>query len=139
MDLQIAPEGIEVANAYLTYGSMEEAANQLCLPLEKVEAVLNRADVKRYIDNIYLDKGYRNRHKLGALMDKIIESKLEECNASEVYSSKDIVDILQIAHKMRMEEIKALTTNVKNQTNIQVNEAPFGGGNYGELMKKLLG
>lgn len=138
MDLQIAPEGLEVANAYLVTGSMEEAANALAIPLERVESILNRSDVKRYIDNVYLDKGYRNRHKLGALMDKIIDAKLEECEASELFSSKDLVDILQVAHKMRMDEIKALSSCIKNQTNVQINEAPFGGGNYGELMKKLL-
>ena len=52
-----------------------------------------------------------------------------------------------MAHKVRMDEIKAQTElekakaqTVKNQTNIQVNSAemPFGQGNYGELMKKLL-
>ena len=51
-----------------------------------------------------------------------------------------------MAHKMRMDEIKAQADlekakaqNVKNQTNVQINgEVPFGQGNYGELMKKLL-
>ena len=46
-----------------------------------------------------------------------------------------------------MDEIKAQTelekaqaANIKNQTNVQINSAemPFGQGNYGELMKKLL-
>ena len=51
-----------------------------------------------------------------------------------------------MAHKMRMDEIKAQAelekaqaTNVKNQTNVQINEGlPFGQGNYGKLMDKLL-
>ena len=34
---------------------------------------------------------------------------------------------------------KAKTANVKNQTNVQINgEMPFGQGNYGKLMEKLL-
>ena len=34
---------------------------------------------------------------------------------------------------------KAKASNIKSQTNVQINgEVPFGQGNYGELMKKLL-
>ena len=76
----------------------------------------------------------------------MIESKLEEAKESGVYSGKDLADLLQMAHKMRMDEIKAQAelekaqaTNVRSQTNIQVNEGvPFGQGNYGKLMEKLL-
>ena len=47
---------------------------------------------------------------------------------------------------MRMDEIKAQaellkaeTSQVKNQTNVQINESlPFGQGNYGKLMEKLV-
>jgi len=48
---------------------------------------------------------------------------------------------------MRMDEIKAMAdiekvhngNSVRNQTNVQINEAlPFGQGNYGKLMEKLL-
>jgi len=76
----------------------------------------------------------------------MIQSKLEEAQESGVYSSKDLADLLQMAHKMRMDEIKAQTeldkvssSNIKNQTNVQINEGvPFGQGNYGKLMDKLL-
>ena len=52
-----------------------------------------------------------------------------------------------MAHKMRMDEIKAQaelakaeSTGIRNQTNVQINsELPFGQGNYGKLMEKLLG
>jgi len=44
-----------------------------------------------------------------------------------------------------MEELKAqadlekVSTSIKNQTNVQINESvPFGQGNYGKLMEKLL-
>ena len=76
----------------------------------------------------------------------MIGSKLEEAKESGVYSNKDLADLLQMAHKMRMDEIKAQAelekaqaTNVKSQTNVQINEGlPFGQGNYGKLMDKLL-
>ena len=76
----------------------------------------------------------------------MIESKLEEAKESGVYSNKDLADLLQMAHKMRMDEIKAQAdlekaqnSNVRTQNNVQINEGlPFGQGNYGKLMDKLL-
>ena len=67
-------------------------------------------------------------------------------NPALVAFNKDLADLLQMAHKMRMDEIKAQAelekaqaTNVKSQTNVQINEGlPFGQGNYGKLMDKLL-
>ena len=57
-----------------------------------------------------------------------------------------MADLLQMAHKMRMDEIKAMaelekakTAPIKQQANIQINEMPFGQGNYGKLMEKLIG
>jgi len=95
---------------------------------------------------VYLDSGYRNKNNIASLLDEMIQSKLEEAQESGVYSSKDLADLLQMAHKMRMDEIKAQAdlekaegSNIKNQTNVQINEGiPFGQGNYGKLMDKLL-
>lgn len=139
MKLAIAPENLEVANTYLTTGSLAETAKAMRISLEKVSTILGKADVRRYVDNIYMDSGYRNRHKLASLMDTIIEKKLEEAEDSEIYSNKDLVDILAIMHKMKMDEIKSMNENIKNQTNIQVNNTQFGDGKYGDLMSKLLG
>ena len=95
---------------------------------------------------MYLATGYRNRFKLANALDDIIERKLEEAEESQIYTNKDLADLLQMAHKMRMDEIKAMaelekakSSSIKNQTNVQINsEMPFGQGNYGKLMEKLL-
>jgi len=142
----ISPEGIEIANSYLQYGNIREVCNYLQVPEETVVSMLNKREVKQYIDTVYLDMGYRNRSAIGAAMDDIIASKLEEAAETGVYSKKDLADLLQMAHKMRMDEIKAQaelekasSSSIKNQTNVQINEAiPFGQGNYGKLMEKLL-
>ena len=78
--------------------------------------------------------GYRNKNNIASLLDEMIQSKLEEAQESGVYSSKDLADLLQMAHKMRMDEIKAQAElekasafSIKNQTNVQINEGvPFG-------------
>ena len=142
----ISPEGLEVANSYLTFGNIRAVVEQLGVAENKVVELLNKREVKKYIDTVYLDMGYRNKNNIASLLDEMIESKLEEAKESGVYSNKDLDGLLQMAHKMRMDEIKAQAelqkaeaSNVRSQTNIQVNEGvPFGQGNYGKLMEKLL-
>ena len=142
----ISPEGLEVANSYLTFGNIRAVVEQLGVQENKVVELLNKREVKKYIDTVYLDMGYRNKNNIAGLLDEMIESKLEEAKESGVYSNKDLADLLQMAHKMRMDEIKAMAelekakaSNIKNQTNVQINsELPFGQGNYGKLMEKLL-
>ena len=65
--------------------------------------------MKNYIDTVFLDTGYRNRFKIASTLDNIIEQKLEEAEESQIYTSKDLADLLQMAHKMRMDEIKTQT------------------------------
>ena len=143
--IPISPEALEVANTYLRTTSVRETALTLKIPDETVSNFLRRREVKTYIDTVFMDLGYRNKFKLAATLDQIIEQKLEELDEAEMGSNKDIADLLALAHKMRIEELKAQTelvkaeqSQVKNQTNVQINETPFGSGNYGELMKKLL-
>ena len=142
----ISPEGLEIANSYLQFGNIRGVCDYLQVPEQQVVEVLNKREVKKYIDTVYLDMGYRNKNNIATVLDEMIASKLEEAQDSGVYSSKDLADLLQMAHKMRMDEIKAQadlekaqSSTVKNQTNVQINEAvPFGQGNYGKLMEKLL-
>ena len=142
----ISPEGLEVANSYLQFGNIRGVCDHLQVAENKVVEILNKREVKKYIDTVYLDIGYRNKNNIGSVLDEMIASKLEEAQESGIYSSKDLADLLQMAHKMRMDEIKAQadlakteSNNIKNQTNVQINEAvPFGQGNYGKLMEKLL-
>lgn len=143
----ISPEGLEIANCYLQYGNIRAVCDYMQVPENQVVDTLNKREVKRYIDTVYLDMGYRNKNNIASLLDEMIQSKLDEAQETGVYSSKDLADLLQMAHKMRMDEIKAMSelekaqnaSGIRNQTNVQINEAlPFGQGNYGKLMEKLL-
>lgn len=141
--IKIDPENLEVANSYLQEGSLQNVAKAMGISMHEVSSILNKREVKAYIDSIYLDLGYRNRFKLAETLDKMIDQKMEEAEESGVYTSKDLADLLLMAHKMRMDEIKAMAERIKtetvvHQTNVQINETPFGQGNYGKLMEKLL-
>ena len=143
---KMSPEGLEIANSYLEHGSIPAVASKLRVSQNEVSEVLNKREIKQYIDTVFLDTGYRNRFKLSETLDMLIEKKLEESEETQIYTNKDMADLIQMAHKMRMEEIKAQTEmekakamTVKTQVNIQDNSgSPFGQGNYGELIKKLM-
>ena len=138
--VKIAPENLEIANSYLSLGSALKAAENLGIAPNAVHHALEKSEVKEYINSVYLDQGYRNRFKLAELLDEIIESKIEEARESGMYSSKDLVDILSLAHKITTDHKKESreSTSIKQQNNVQIN-SPFGEGNYGKLMEKLLG
>ena len=143
---KMSPEGLEIANAYLELGNTFSSLRSFRSRREYSTRVFRKKRNKQYIDQVYLDTGYRNRFKLANALDDIIERKLEEAEESQIYTNKDLADLLQMAHKMRMDEIKAMaelekakSSSIKNQTNVQINsEMPFGQGNYGKLMEKLL-
>jgi hypothetical protein len=130
--IALTPEALDIANAYLTYGSAKDTAEQMGVPEYQVVQLLERKDVKDYITGIYLDRGFRNKHKIGEVLDRMIQSKLEEAEESGIYTSKDLFELIQFAHKMRMDEVKNETTGPT------VNIANFGQGNYGQLMERLL-
>jgi len=143
----ISPEGLEIANSYLQFGNIRGVCQHLQVSENKVVEALNKREVKKYIDTVYLDMGFRNKNNIACALDEMIQSKLEEAQETGMYSNKDLADLLQMAHRMRMDEIKAQaeaekvsTTNIRNQTNVQINDGslPFGQGNYGKLMDKLL-
>ncbi len=134
---KITPEGLQVAETYLTCENIEATANSLAMTCQEVSDTLRTREVKNYIDHRYLEAGYRNRNKIAGVLDDLIELKLEEMKEAEMGSGKDIADLLTLAHKMRMEEIKAMKEDQlpKNQTNILV--ADTGGKNYNKLLGKI--
>jgi hypothetical protein len=131
---RLSPENFDVANAWLQYGNVQDTARALAIPEHVVVSTLKDKQIKAYLDGVYLDMGYRNRHKLGALLDRMIDQKIEEAEESGVFTGKDLYDLIALAHKMRMDEIKA----EKAENSTTVNVANFGEGNYGKLMGKLL-
>jgi len=138
----ISPEGLEIANSFLCFGNIDAVCKDLSVSQHKVTEILATKEVSRYLDAVYLDRGYRNRNRIGDLLDEMIESKLEEAQESGIYTNKDLADLMMMAHKMRMDEIKAqekASTNIKTQTNVQINDtSAFGQGEYGKLMEKLI-
>lgn len=144
--LIISPEALEIANNYLQLQNINKTAEELGLSPDQVSEVLDRREVRAYIDNVFMDVGFNNRFKIREVMDIIIQKKLQELDEAEVGSSKDIADLLALSHKMTMEQLDKQISlekirqgnKVQTQVNMQVNE--FGGDTkYGSLISKLLG
>lgn len=144
-DFNISPEHLEFAKTYLQTLSLEQTATYLGIPIEDATKMYRHKDVKTLIDTAFMESGYMNRHKLVNLMEKIIDSKLEEAQESEIYTDKDLVDLLEKMHKMRMDEMKAqsklmeleIQKNKKEspRTAVQVNNNTT---NYGSLVDRIL-
>jgi predicted transcriptional regulator len=143
MDIvKISPEVREVVNTYLETMDIAQTANILDMDKETVSAYLKKKEVKAFIDNVFLETGYNNRFKIAAVMERVIEQKLRDMEESELGSNKDILDILALQHKMRMDELNLLLKHQELQNkesvnnNIQINNY---GSNYAALMEKILG
>lgn len=142
--LDINPEDLLVANAYLQNPNISAVCEEMEIPRELVTKILSRREVKTYIDQIFMNQGFNNRFKMADIMDTIIKKKLQELDEAEMGSTKDIAELLQIKHKMMTEHMahelaleKIRAGSVKNQMNIQVNEG-VGGNKYNSLIERLM-
>jgi len=140
--LVISPEALEIANCYLQVQDTKKVAEELQLQPEQVAQILARREVKAYVDQVFFDMGFNNRFKMRKAMDAIISKKFQEMDEAGVGSSKDILEIMALSHKMTMETLdrqlqleKLRESNIKTQTNIQIND---GGSNYSNLIERLI-
>jgi hypothetical protein len=141
--LKISPDALEIANQYLQDQDINKTANTLGIGVDIVSSTLDKKEVKSYVNQVFADVGYNNRVKMRAAMDALITRKFQDMREADVGSSKDITDILALSHKMSMDILdreialeKLKDANIRNQTNIQINDAST---NYSALLEKLLG
>lgn len=143
--IQISPENLEIANSYLELQSIQKVSDSLGVSQELVGEVLRRREVKSYIDQVFYDLGFNNRFLMRRAMDALIQKKFQEMDEAGVGSSKDILEILALSHKMTTEVLdreialeKARGNNIKSQVNVQINENSQQGSNYGSLIERLI-
>ena len=143
--VRVAPEFLEVANAYLQLNDPKKVADELDLPIDTVSEILRRREVKSYIDSVFFDTGYNNRFLMRRAMDAVIKQKFQELEEAQAGSSKDISELLMMSHKMAMdlmdreiqlEKIRA-GTGPQKQVNVQINEG-LDGSKYSQLVHKLI-
>ena len=143
----ISPEGLEVANCYLQCQDIRAVAEELSIDVAIVKDILDKREVKAYVDNVFMDVGFNNRFKMRSALDAVIKKKFQDMEEAGVGSNKDISELLALSHKMAMEHLDkqiqlekiraGAEANIKSQVNVQINEG-LGGTKYGELITKLL-
>lgn len=141
--VSIAPEYLEVANAYMTTQDLHKVAEMLDITPDIVSTILDRREVQSYINRVFMDAGFNNRHKMREVLDLLISKKLQEMSEADIGSNKDIMDILALSHKFTMEYLDKEITLKKlelgrpsNQFNVQINN---DNTNYTRLLEKLVG
>lgn len=123
------PALLVVANDYLAGQSLDKIAENHSLTMDQVTSIIESKDVKSYVDNVYLSQGYLNRVKRLAIINKVIDKKLEEAMDSDVYTKKDLLDWMKLLNDMETQARPKREAGVAVQIN----------NNYDSLMKDLLG
>lgn len=142
--LEISPEFLEVANCYLQTQDIISTSDTLGVPAAFVVQTLNRKDVKSYVDSVFMNLGFNNQFKMRAAMDAILKKKFQDMHEADVGSSKDILEIMALSHKMSMEYLskqieleKLQSSSIKSQVNVQINESGDS-SKYGSLIQQLI-
>lgn len=144
--IEISPEDLMIANHYLQFQDVRKTSEELDVSVGEVTDIIHKKEVRRYIDNVFMDMGYNNRVKMRKAMDAVIAKKFQELEESSLGSAKDIADLLMLSHKMSMEQmdkqiqlekLRSNKADVNNQVNLQINN-PEPQSNYDRLLTQLL-
>jgi len=124
---KLDPVLLSIANDYLDGRDVSQIAEDYGVSEDRVAAVLDKDDVKKYVDNVYVTQGYLNRIRRMKLVNQVIEQKVQDALESGVWSKRDLLDWMK--HLNDLEET-AKPKKQSPQVAIQVN-------NYDKLMKDL--
>ena len=131
----LAPEALEIANKNIECMDIEKTALALKIDTHLVAEYVSRPVVRQYINEVFMNTGYRNRFKLGSLLDRIIDKKLEELEEAGLSSNKDILEIIETLLRLRRDEYSISNPSSK-QTNIQINNT--NNNPYAEFTKYIV-
>jgi hypothetical protein len=122
------PVLLSIANDYLAGKSIDVISDEYGIPSDRVTSVIEKREVKQYIDNVFATQGYLNRNRRIALINAVIDQKIQEAVETGIYSKKDLLDW--------MKHLADIEATLKPQAKgpavaVQIN-------NYDRLMKDLL-
>ena len=121
------PVILTIANEYLAGRDIIAIAEEFNVDPDKVSNIIERKEVKSYIDAVFLSQGYLNRVKRMGLINDVIEHLIVQAMESDVYTKKDLLDWLKHLHEV---EVSVKPKDNKPQVAVQVN-------NYDRLMEDL--
>ena len=128
---KINPEVMDFLQVYMSTLDLGQTCQQLQIPTELGQEIINKKESKRFLDAVFLNEGHTNRFKIKEVMEKAIASKLEEAEESGIFGKESLMEMLKFMHQLRMDELKL---QVNKTTNIQQNNY---GSNLGDLLQKI--
>ena len=123
------PVVLALANDYLSGKGVEEIADEYGISEDRVTAVIEKKEVKIYIDSVFATQGYLNRIKRINLINQVIDQKIQEAVETGIYSKKDLLDWMK--HLQEVETSLKPKQAQGPQVAVQIN-------NYDKLMKDLM-
>lgn len=142
---KIQPEAMEVIEQYLYHNrDVNLVANALNTTPTVITDILNKKEVRGYLDHLFMESGYRNREKFFTVLDNLLDAKIEELDEAQMGSSMDIMDIMKIYHGMKVKELELsiklqeLQSNSKQSAstinNVQINNS----SGYDKLLDRII-
>lgn len=141
---KLQPEAMKVVESYLFHNrDVDCVARDLNTTPTVISDILNKREVRGYLDHMFMESGYRNREKFFGIMDNLLETKLEELDEAEMGSNMDIMDMMKTYHAMK---IKELELSIKLQelqsskqaagtiNNVQINNS----SGYDKLLDRII-
>lgn len=120
---------LSIANKVIEGNSIQSIAQEFDVPPDMVSQIVDKKEVKAYVDNVFLSKGYMSRIKRMDLINDVINAKVEEAMETQEWSKKDLLEWLKVINDME-KEVKPKTQ--APTVAVQVNN------NYTDLMKDLM-
>ena len=122
------PVMLALANDYLSGKGIGEISEEYGITEDRVTSVIEKKEVKNYIDSVFATQGYLNRIKRINLINAVIDQKIQEAVETGIYSKKDLLDW--------MKHLQEVETSLKPKTQgpqvaVQIN-------NYDKLMRDLM-
>lgn len=122
------PVLLAIANDYLAGNDVTSIAEDYGITEDRVTSIIEKREVKAYVDGVFATQGYLNRNKRMTLINQVIEMKIAEGLETGVMTKKDLLDWLK-----HLADIETAVKGKQNgpQVAIQVN-------NYDKLMKDIM-
>ena len=125
---ELDPQHLLVANELLSGKTIPQIADTYGMSADRVTAIVERSDTKRYVDTVIMNQGYLHRSRRLNIINKVIDEKLQEAADTVMYSKKDLFDWIKLLNDMDRDSRPKQPT-----TAVQVNNTT----NYTSLMQDL--
>lgn len=125
---ELDPQHLLVANELLAGKTIPQIAESYGMSADRVTAIVERSDTKRYVDTVIMNQGYLHRSRRLNIINKVIDEKLMEAAETGMYSKKDLFDWIKLLNDMDRDSRPKQPT-----TAVQVNNTT----NYTTLMQDL--